>query len=77
MGINNVHFVVLNTDQPSSVAARSLILISKVVGTVASGAEFGGKEDHMCLVPLHQFLATHSTPLTKFLSSLTVRQKIC
>jgi len=56
--------------QPSAVASRSLILLSKLLQTVSSGTEFGMKEHYLCMPALNHFVALTTPRLNHFFSLL-------
>lgn len=57
-------------EEPSEVAKRQLVLITKVLQNLAAGVEFGKKESFM--LKLNDFIRANSAQMTAFLNDLTV-----
>eukprot|EP01119_Soliformovum_irregulare_P020768 TRINITY_DN6782_c0_g1_i1.p1 TRINITY_DN6782_c0_g1~~TRINITY_DN6782_c0_g1_i1.p1 ORF type:complete len:1015 (+),score=334.12 TRINITY_DN6782_c0_g1_i1:326-3046(+) len=55
---------------PSGIARRNLTLIAKIVQNLASGVEFGKKEQYM--MPVNQFIAAHKSIVEEYLQSVIV-----
>jgi len=65
------HTLTLQTDHPTDMLARNLILIAKTIQNLANMSEFGQKEPYM--QPINSFIIKQRGDMQAFLDAVSVR----